>query len=103
MAPCPMEEADHAHVQYQNTPTDSKYVGKGARTEKPEPVELQHASTNENVNEEVSSSGSPQKGELRSSESAFLTKKATQIAGYYLSSQRQKPREPHVQKNPIWS
>lgn len=59
---------------------------------------MQHVSTNENVNEEVSSSASPQKGELRSSESAFLTKKATRKAGYYISAHHQKPREPHVER-----
>lgn len=64
----------------------------------PEPIKLQHVSTNENVNEEVSSSANPQKGGLRSSESAFLTKKVTKRAGYYLSAQHQKPRAPHVQK-----
>ena len=73
-------------------------MGKGAKIETPEPVKLQHESTNENVNEEVSSSASPQKGEPRSSESAFLTKKATKRAGYYFSAQHQNPREPHVQK-----
>lgn len=64
----------------------------------PQPVKLQHVSTNENVNEEVSSSASPQKGEQRCSESAFLTKKATKRAGYCLSAPHQKPREPHVLK-----
>lgn len=59
---------------------------------------LQHVSTNENVNEEVSSSASPQKGELRSSESAFLTKKASRKAGYYISAHHQKPGEPHVER-----
>lgn len=62
---------------------------------------LQHVSTNENVNEEVSSSASPQQGELRSSESAFLTKKATRRAGYYLPAQHQKQRDPHVERNEL--
>lgn len=84
-----------ARYTYQNTPTDPKYVGKGAKTETPEPVKLQHVSTNENVNEDASTSASPQKGKPRSSESAFLTKKATKRAGYYLSAQHQKL---HVQK-----
>lgn len=73
-------------------------MGKGAKPEKPEPVQLQHASTTENVNEDVSHSISPQKGEMRPSESAFLSKKATKITGYYLCVQHQKPREPQVQK-----
>lgn len=46
----------------------------------PEPVKLKHVSTNENVNEEVLSSASPGKGELRSSEAALI-KKTTERAG----------------------
>lgn len=45
----------------------------------PEPVKLKHVSTKENVNE-VWSSASPQKRELRSPEAA-LTKKTTERAG----------------------
>lgn len=73
-------------------------MGKGAKIITPEPVRLQHVSTNENVNEEVSLSASLQKGEPRSSESAFLTKRATKRFGDYLSTLYKKQREPHVQK-----